>query len=111
MDIKEIINRLNLVSENVETKEEFDAIESAIKILSSFEHRYDERVDFQGWKQNQITLGDIRQLVEKTKDVSKDAKVVVYEDDGMGYGANNGICTDIYHSDDVDGNDIIKVWF
>lgn len=111
MEIKDIIEKLNLIAENVETKDENDAIETAIQALNNLEHIYDEKNDFQGWKEKQITLGDIRKLVENTNGVSDDAKVIVYEDDGMGYGTNNGLCTDIYLSEDTDGNDVIKVWF
>lgn len=111
MDIKDTIEKLYLIAENVETKEENETLENAIKVLKHLEHLHDERVDFQGWKEKQITLGDLRKVIEQTSTVSDDAKVIVYEDDGMGYGANNGICTDIYWSEDVDGNDVIKVWF
>lgn len=111
MDIKDTIEKLYLISENVETKEENDALEKAIKVLKHLEHLHDKRVDFQGWKEKQVTLGDLRKVIEQTSTVDDDAKVIVYEDDCMGYGANNGICTDIYWGEDVDGNDVIKVWF
>ena len=80
--------------------------------LKTLERRpNEEAVDFQGWKVNNATLGDIRELVEKTKSLQNDTKVRVFEDDGMGYGANNGLCTDIYWGSDLEENDEIRIWF
>lgn len=111
MDIKNTIDRLKAISEYVDSKDDSDAIDYAIKVLNHLEHLHDEKTDFQGWKEKQLTLGDLKKFVEKSKGFDENAKIVIYEDDGMGYGANNGTCADIYLSEDLNGNDEVKVWF
>lgn len=88
-----------------------DLLENVHNTLVNLRKNNDDRYDFQGWKINDCTLGDLRNLVNDTKDLPSSTKIRVLEDDGMGYGANNGSCTDMYLSEDSDGNYEIKVWF
>lgn len=88
-----------------------DLLENVHDTLENLERRNDSTYDFQGWKVNNFTLGDLRKCMDYVKDLPDSTNIRVLEDDGMGYGANNALCTDIYWSEDVDGNDEIKVWF
>ena len=102
--------------EKISIKDQIDGINELLSKDSDnvlLNNIYDtlKAVDFQGWKVNNATLGDIRELVEKTKSLPNDTKVRVFEDDGMGYGANNGLCTDIYLGSDLEENDEIRIWF
>lgn len=88
-----------------------DLLENVHDTLDKLRKNNDNKCDFQGWKINDYTLGDLRKLIDGTKDLPSSTKIRVLEDDGMGYGANNGSCTDMYLSEDNDGNNEIKVWF
>lgn len=108
LSIKDQIDGINELISKDSDNVLFNNIYDTLKAL---ERPNEEAVDFQGWKVNNATLGDIRELVEKTKSLPNDTKVRVFEDDGMGYGANNGLCTDIYLGSDLEENDEIRIWF
>ena len=40
-----------------------------------------------------------------------DIQILVLQDDGMGYGARNGYCSDIYVSENKDGKKEVQIWF
>ena len=67
--------------------------------------------DFQGWELNELTMKDLRKFVRDNGVLDDDVKIRILEDDGMGYGAINGICTSIYVGKDKDGNNEVQFWF
>ena len=109
---------------NLSIKEEIEGIDKLInelgenELLSSIKdrleglkHSREVKTDFQGWKMNHATLGDLRKCVKNTESLPNETPITVYQDDGMGYGAINGTCTDIYWGEGMDNNDEIKIWF
>lgn len=107
---------------NLSIKEEIEGIDKLInelgenELLSSIKdrleclkHSREVKTDFQGWKMNNATLGDLRKCVKNTERLPNETPVMVYQDDGMGYGAINGSCTDIYWGGS--DNDEIRIWF
>lgn len=69
------------------------------------------RYDFQGWPIKELTMKDLREFVNNNKELDDNVKILVLEDDGMGYGAVNGYCSDIYVSKNEEENDEIQIWF
>ena len=68
------------------------------------------KTDFQGWPINELTMKDLRKFVRDNGSLDDDVKLLVLEDDGMGYGAVNGYCTDLYVIDN-DGKKEVQIWF
>jgi len=69
------------------------------------------RYDFQGWPIKELTIKDLREFVNNNKELDDNVKILVLEDDGMGYGAVNGYCSGIYVSKNEEENDEIQIWF
>lgn len=69
------------------------------------------KYDFQGWPIEELTMKDLREFVDNHKDLDDNAKLFVFQDDGMGYGAINGQCSGLYLSKDEDGIDEVQIWF
>lgn len=64
------------------------------------------RKDFEGWPEYALTVGLLKELLEKADD---DAEVWIHEDDGMGYCANPVEAVDGYIST-VDGKQQVQIW-
>jgi hypothetical protein len=56
-------------------------------------------------------MKDLRKFVRDNGALDDDVKLLVLEDDGMGYGARNGYCSDIYVGKDKDGKNEVQIWF
>lgn len=69
------------------------------------------RYDFQGWPIKELTMKDLREFVNNNKELDDNVKILVLEDDGMGYGAVNGYCSSIHVSKNEEENDEIQIWF
>ena len=75
--------------------------------------------DFQGWPIFKMTLKEVllglggkeedNKIIFDANDPSMKIYPSILEDDGMGYGAINGACTDIYWGGG--DNDEIRIWF
>jgi hypothetical protein len=70
-----------------------------------------KQYDFQGWEIKEITMKELRKFVRDNGVLDDDTKILVLEDDGMGYGARNGYCSSIYLSENKDGKKEIQIWF
>ena len=56
-------------------------------------------------------MKELREFVKENESIEDDTKLLVLEDDGMGYGANNGYCSDLFISEDNDGKKEVQIWF
>ena len=106
LSIKEEIEGINKLINELGENELLSSIKDRLECLK---HSREVKTDFQGWKMNNATLGDLRKCVKNTERLPNEPPVIVYQDDGMGYGAINGACTDIYWGGDND--DEIRIWF
>lgn len=118
--IQKIKMKLNEIIDILKTRGSADntllvevAINNAIDKLELIDrwNGKEERRDFQGWKLIPQTFGDLKEFVKNNASLSDDTKLIILEDDGMGYGANNGNCTEISVSEDKDGKETIQFWF
>lgn len=76
------------------------------------EKKEEVKYDFQGWPIPQLTMKDLRKFVRDNGALDDDVKLMVYEDDGMGYGANNGQCCELSVYEDEDENiKEVQIWF
>ena len=110
MEINKILEELDRmvvpsVREHRETAYEIN------KILKALINKRKIECDFQGWPLEHLTMKDLREFVENNKDIKDDAKVLVLQDDGMGYGAVNGYCTNINRTKVEDNNEEVQIWF
>jgi hypothetical protein len=56
-------------------------------------------------------MKDLRKFVRDNGALDDTVKLLVLEDDGMGYGARNGYCSDIYvGKNEVDEKEV-QIWF
>jgi hypothetical protein len=112
MDTKEVISVLNNLSINdgLDIRERA-AVNEALMALSNIEYKNKEQYDFQGCKIKKLTMKDLRKFVRDNGALDDDVKLLVLEDDGMGYGARNGYCSDIYVGKDKDGKNEVQIWF
>ena len=58
-----------------------------------------------------VTKDVFYKFVRDNGSLDDDVNILVLEDDGMGYGARNGYCSDIYVSENKDGKKEIQIWF
>ena len=112
MDTKEVISVLNNLSINDRLDiRERAAVNEALMALSNIEYKNKEQYDFQGWKIKKLTMKDLRKFVRDNGALDDTVKLLVLEDDGMGYGARNGYCSDIYvGKNEVDEKEV-QIWF
>ena len=108
---KKIETLNNLIVDDRLTSEERNAISTACNIMRLYLRKKEPYVDFQGWEQKKHTMKDLREFVDKNDNLADDIQILVLEDDGMGYGARNGYCTDIYLNDGGDGKQNVQIWF
>lgn len=88
------------------------AINTALDFLKRMKRNEEDTYDFQGWKEKKLTYKDLKEfLAAHDGELNDEAKLKVYVDDGMGYGAQNGICTDLFISTSEKSNDQeLQVW-
>lgn len=92
--------------------QESAALNKACSILNGLKRNEEERYDFQGWPIEKLTMKDLREFVNKHQEIDDDVNILVLEDDGMGYGANNGYCSDISVFENEDGTKKeVQIWF
>ena len=108
---KKIETLNSLILDGRLTSEERDAISTACNIMRLYVRKKEPYIDFQGWEQKKRTMKDLREFVDNNDNLADDIQILVLEDDGMGYGARNGYCTDIYLSDEGDGKQNVQIWF
>lgn len=111
MDTKEVMTILNnlTINDKLDIRERA-AINEALFFLSRIEHR-GELTDFQGWPLDKLNMKYLRKFVRDNGALDDDVKLLILEDDGMGYGARNGYCTNIYVSDGDDNKKEVQFWF
>ena len=57
-------------------------------------------------------MKELRKFVRDNCALDDNVKLHILQDDGMGYGANNGYCTDISIYEDTDNNNKeVQFWF
>lgn len=112
MKIEEIVKTLNSLSINDKlTISERAAVNEALMAMSNIIYKKEEQVDFQGWPIKKITMKDLRKFVRDNGVLDDEVKILVLEDDGMGYGARNGYCSDIYVGENEDKEKEVQIWF
>lgn len=88
------------------------AINRAIDILKRLERQKVPETDFQGWPIKPISFKQLKDYINGLQDIPDDADVRVLMDDGMGYGAVNGLCNGtIYLDNSVVEKPEIQIWF
>ena len=89
------------------------AINAAIDVLKRIKRNSEPRTDFQGWPEDEVTFGQLKSFLINEKELEDNAKVRILMDDGMGYGALNGICTGVNVSESPtdENNKEIHLWF
>jgi hypothetical protein len=112
MNTKEVISILNSMSIDEElTIRERAAVNEALMAMSNIVYKKEQQTDFQGWPVKKLTMKDLRKFVRDNGALDDTVKLLVLEDDGMGYGARNGYCSDIYvGKNEVDEKEV-QIWF
>lgn len=112
MNTKEAINILNTLSiSDALNVYERSAINEAIMQMEHIKRRNEEQDDFQGWPVKKLTMKELRKFVRDNGALDDDVKLLVLKDDGMGYGAVNGYCSDIYVSNGKNRKKEVQIWF
>ena len=112
METKQTIDILNnLIVDDRLDADEKAAISDSCNYMRTLELKEGDQYDFQGWKVKKITMKQLRKFVRDNGPLDDDVNILVLEDDGMGYGARNGYCSDIYVSENKDGKKEIQIWF
>lgn len=112
METKEVVTILNnmMIDSSLDIRER-TAINEALMYISNIEYKNTTQYDFQGWKVKKLTMKDLRKFVRDNGALDDDVKLLILEDDGMGYGARNGYCSDIYVKKDKDNKKEVQLWF
>jgi hypothetical protein len=112
MNTKEIISILNNLSINSELDiRERAAVNEALMAMSNIVYKKENQTDFQGWPVKKLTMKDLRKFVRDNGTLDDTVKLLVLEDDGMGYGARNGYCSDIYVGENIDKEKEVQIWY
>lgn len=113
MEIKKTLDTLNNLIEDTErlSADEREAISEARNTILQYERKKEVETDFQGWEMPHYTVKNLREFMRKHKSIDSECKILVLQDDGMGYGANNGYCTDVFVSENKDGETELQIWF
>lgn len=114
MKIEEVISVLNELYANLDGKldlREMNAVNEALMAISNIIYKKEDQTDFQGWPVKKLTMKDLRKFVRDNGPLDDTVKILVLEDDGMGYGARNGYCSDIYVGENVDKEKEVQIWF
>ena len=110
METKQAIDILNnLIVDDRLDADEKAAISDSCNYMRILEFKEGDQYDFQGWKVKKITMKQLRKFVRDNDPLDDDVNILVLEDDGMGYGARNGYCSDIYVSENKDGKKEIQI--
>ena len=114
MKIEEVMSVLNDLYANLDGKldlREMNAVNEALMAMSHIMYKKEDQTDFQGWPVKKLTMKDLRKFVRDNGPLDDTVKILVLEDDGMGYGARNGYCSDIYVGENVDKEKEVQIWF
>lgn len=114
MKIEEVMSVLNDLYANLDGKldlREMNAVNEALMTMSNIIYKKEDQTDFQGWPVKKLTMKDLRKFVRDNGPLDDTVKILVLEDDGMGYGARNGYCSDIYVGENVDKEKEVQIWF
>lgn len=114
MKIEEVMSVLNDLYANLDGKldlREMNAVNEALMAMSNIMYKKEGQTDFQGWPVKKLTMKDLRKFVRDNGPLDDTVKILVLEDDGMGYGARNGYCSDIYVGENVDKEKEVQIWF
>ena len=114
MKIEEVMSVLNELYANLDGKldlREMNAVNEALMAISNIIYKKEDQTDFQGWPVKKLTMKDLRKFVRDNGPLDDTVKILVLEDDGMGYGARNGYCSDIYVGENVDKEKEVQIWF
>jgi hypothetical protein len=112
MKIEEVMSVLNGLSIDEElTIRERAAINEALMAMSNIIYKKEDQTDFQGWPVKKLTMKDLRKFVRDNGPLDDTVKILVLEDDGMGYGARNGYCSDIYVGENEIKEKEVQIWF
>ena len=112
MKLENTINILeNLGLDEKLSIQERIAVNEACLSMKRLKHINSENHDFQGWPIEKLTMKELRKFVKDNCALDDEAKLHVYQDDGMAYGAVNGYCSDLYIDEDNDGNKEVRIWF
>lgn len=104
---------LALMNNEALNSDEKKTIEDSIQLLSRLQRNYEVTYDFQGWKEKPLKFSEVLDSINaldengKVKPEILNTNVIILEDDGMGYGANNGACRQAY----VNKEGEINLWF
>ena len=90
---------------------ETEALNEAIQAVKRQQRNDEEHIDFQGWPIEKLTMKELRKFVNDNCTLDDDVKLLVLEDDGMAYGANNGYCSELSVYDDNNGKKEVHIWF
>lgn len=116
-DYNKLHKQISSLLKNDNLKEQ---LQSILYAIDGIKRRDEVEEDWAGVEYPHITLKNVLNkigLLEKTDDkhylIDKDNpllnyKIQILQDDGMGYGANNGYCFDAYEERE---NKNIKIWF
>lgn len=112
METSKVIETLNnLTIGNKLNDKEKEAVDDSLKYLESLRHKEGERYDFQEKLIETLTMKQLRKFVRDNGALDDNAKILVLQDDGMGYGANNGYCSSLYASENKNGKKEVQIWF
>jgi len=112
METKQAIDILNnLVVDDRLDADEKAAISDSCNYMRTLELKEGDQYDFQGWKIKKITMKELRKFVRDNRQLDDDVRILILEDDGMGYGAVNGYCSGIYVGENKDGKEEVHIWF
>ena len=102
----------NLVDKYDLTEKEKESLDEVISVVKTLFHkRTTDEFDFQGWPVKKITMKDLRRFVRENGPLGDEVKLFVLQDDGMGYGAINGYCSDLLVGLNDEGNNEVQIWF
>ena len=112
MESNEIIELLNNIKVyNNLSPNETEALDKAAQAVKRQQRNDEEHIDFQGWPIEKLTMRELRKFVKDNCALDDNVKLLVLEDDGMAYGANNGYCSELSVSEDDNGNKEVHIWF
>ena len=113
METNKTLGTLNSLIEDTErlSADERNAISEAMKTMLSYERKKEVETDFQGWEMPHYTMKDLRKFMKDHKSLDGDCKILILQDDGMGYGANNGYCTELSTVENKEGETEVHIWF
>jgi len=113
METKKVLDTLNGLVGDTErlSADERNAISEARNTILSYERKKEVETDFQGWEMPHYTMKDLRKFMKEHKSLDGNCKILILQDDGMGYGANNGYCTELSTAENKEGETEIHIWF